>query len=412
MVGEHLQYARLADLVTRKLGKHGVRVTAKQRQRILRWLKEGAKGEPPLPQAKAGAKDVMISLTPRDERRLKGQLTRQLPTLTSNVTTKVAARMARPALRILKGEWLKEARLDDWFLLEFERRLARTWKKPFELLELQRYLACSTAAEINEELRRRSSKSKEAPLVEALTSLHARSCQITAEVLVLLRKGYPEAAIARWRSLHEVSIVMHFINEHGIETAKRYLDHDVVESWRAASDYATHCVDLGFEPIAAEELAQVEQAYDAAIKKHGSDFKDPYGWAAWDLKLKRRVTFEDVARDAGFAHWRPLYRLASHPVHANPKSVKWRLGVMEGGPRCLPVGPSNYGLADPGQNTGLSIAQVTALVIEKAPTFERLLVMYVMEELAGQIAHAFVDVQRRIERREVKVRAKMQDESP
>jgi len=76
------------------------------------------------------------------------------------------------------------------------------------------------------------------------------------------------------------------------------------------------------------------------------------------------------------------------------------------------VGPSNYGLADPGQNTGLSIAQVTALVIEKAPTFERLLVMYVMEELAGQIAHAFVDVQRRIERREVKVRAKMQDESP
>jgi hypothetical protein len=411
MIGEHLQHAMLADLVTRKLGKHGVRVTARQRQRILRWLKEGAKGEPPLPRTKTGAKDVTISFTPRDERRLKGQLTRQLPTLTSDMTTKVAARMARPALRILKGEWLKEAGLEDWLLLGFEQRLARTWKKPFELLELQRYLACSTAAEINDELRRRSSKSKEAPLVEALTSLHARACQISAEVLVLLRKGYPEAAIARWRSLHEVSIVMHFIHKHGVETAKRYLDHDFVESWRGAKDYATHCADLGFEPIAAEELAQVKQTYDAAIKKHGSDFKDPYGWAAWDLKLKR-VAFDDVARGAGFAHWRPLYRLASHPVHANPKSVKWRLGVMDGGPRCLPVGPSNYGLADPGQNTGLSLAQVTALMIEKAPTFERLLVMYVMKELAGQIAHAFVDVQRRIERREVKLRAKTQDKSP
>jgi hypothetical protein len=79
--------------------------------------------------------------------------------------------------------------------------------------------------------------------------------------------------------------------------------------------------------------------------------------------------------------------------------------MIEGGPRCLPVGPTNYGLADPGQNTGLSLLQTTAVLIGHAPTVERLLVREVMRELAHRIANAFVKAQFRIERREMKFRA-------
>jgi hypothetical protein len=407
MVTEHLQHELLADLLVRKLGKHGVRVTARQRARIAKWFADGAKGEPPLPHVERRAKDVTITFTPRDERRLKGRWTDLMDNVAevaAELTHKTAARLARPALKDLKREWLREVNLDERYLRGFRRRLARTWKTPFDLLEVQRHLACSVAAEINEELRRKSRKA-DAPLVEVLTSLHARACQIAAEVLVLLHAGYPEGAITRWRSLHEVSIVLHFIDKHGVETAKRYLDHDVVESWKAANEYAKHCDELGFEPIEAGKLAQVKRAYDAALKKYGPDFLGTYGWAALDLN--KGPKFTDIEKGAGFEHWRPMYRLASHPVHANPKSVKYRMGMIEGATRYLPVGPSNYGLADPGQNTGLSLAQATAVLIARAPTLERLIAMWVMNELTGRIARALAAVQRRIEVREMKLRAKL-----
>jgi hypothetical protein len=350
------------------------------------------------------SKNLTISVNARDERRLKGQMVGRAVAAVTETMATVAKRMARPALRDLKPELLRAAHQDDRFLRGFERRLARTWKRGFELLEVQLYLAKSTAAEINDELRRRATKVK-MPIIEVLTSLHARACQIASEVLVLLRAGYPEGAISRWRSLHEVSIVLHFIDGHGVETARRYLAHDAVESWKGAKEYSEHCGELGFEPIDPAEFAEVKKAYEAAVKKYGPEFNASYGWAARDLGSKKAPKFEDVTKGAGFAHWRPLYRLASHPVHANPKSVKHRLGIIEGGPRCLPVGPTNYGLADPGQNTGLSLLQTTAVLIGHAPTVERLLVREVMRELAHRIANAFVKAQFRIEGREMKFRA-------
>lgn len=395
----------LADLIVRKLGKGGIRISTRQRQRLAKWLSDGAAGEPPLPRhVKRLSKNLTISISARDERRLKGQVVGRTAAAVTEAMNTVAERMAGRALRDLRQEWFEAAHHDDPFLRGFERRLARTWKTGFELLEVQLYLAKSTAAEINDELRRRTTKA-EMPLIEVLTSLHARACQIASEVLVLLRAGYPEGAISRWRSLHEVAIVLHFIDGHGVETAQRYLDHDAVESWKGAKEYAEHCGDLGFEPIDPAEFAEVKKACEAAVKKYGPEFNGSYGWAARDLGLKKAPKFEDVTKGAGFAHWRPLYRLASHPVHANPKSVKYRLGMIDGGPRCLPVGPTNYGLADPGQNTGLSLLQTTSVLIGHAPTLERLLVREVMRELAHRMANVFVKAQRRIERREMKFRA-------
>jgi len=309
-------------------------------------------------------------------------------------------RMTRPALMKTERELLNATRRDARSLRGFEQRLWRTWKMPLELLEIQRHLALTLGAEINDELRR-CSRREDQPLINVLTSLHARACQVAGEVLVLLRSGYAEGAIARWRSLHEASVVMQFVDKYGSETARRYLEHEAIESWKGAQEYTAHCDRLSFESIDEKELRQIQAAHDAAVKKYGPSFKSAYGWAAQALKLKKeRVSFEDVEKGAGMEHWRPFYRLASHPIHANPKSVGHRLGLIDGAHRCLPAGPSNYGLADPGQNTGLTLAQATSVLIVRAATPDRVLAMSIMRELAAKIARTFVAVQRRIERRD------------
>ena len=40
-----------------------------------------------------------------------------------------------------------------------------------------------------------------------LNRLHGRACQVTAEIICLLKAGYADGAEARWRSLHELSVV-------------------------------------------------------------------------------------------------------------------------------------------------------------------------------------------------------------
>lgn len=398
-LSEQLRSDLLTDLLVRKIGKYGIRITAKERPRLRKWITEGATGTLPLPKAKLTKKEITIHFTPRDGRRLKWQMGQKLPDAVEELVTTTVGKSAKPVLRVMKRDWLNEVRRNDRSIERFKRRLARTWKNPIQLLELQLHLARSSGNELNNELRTHPDQHNQV-LVEAMTLLHARACQIAAEVLVLLKEGFAEGAMTRWRSLHEVTITLQFIHKHGATTAERYLAHDVVESWKAVNEYAKHCARLGYEPIAPEELAAVKSAYEAALLKHGSDFGGSYGWASLDLKI-RKPSFVDIEKGAGFEHFRPFYRLASHPVHANPKAVKFRLGMLEG-TNVLPVGPTNYGLADPGQNTGLSLSHATAPLIAMAPNYERLLHMQIMTELAGETGIAFVQVQGRMEKREFK----------
>jgi hypothetical protein len=296
----------------------------------------------------------------------------------------------------MRPSWIKANGRQDRSIRAFERRLNRTWKKPFELLGVQLFLARQLGAELNDSLHEGRGRKGNA-VIAAVTRLHARACQIAAEVLVLLRAGYADGALTRWRSLHEVSVVLQFIRSRGAATAKRYLEHDAVESWKAAQEYSAHHARLNFEPITSTELAQVKLAFEKVIQKHGTNFRHSYGWAALDLKIKK-PSFADIEKAAGFEHFRPFYRMASHPTHANPKGILFQIGMIDG-VGTLPVGPTNYGLADAGQNTGLTLSQATAALITLAPTFDSLLAIEVMTELSSDIANAFVAAQLRIEAR-------------
>ena len=138
------------------------------------------------------------------------------------------------------------------------------------------------------------------------------------------------------------------------------------------------------------------------ITKHGPAFRAQYGWASKDLR-KDNPTFADIERSVEFDHFPPYYKMASHGVHANPKGVFFHPGMMDH-VNILMVGPTNFGLADPGQNTVLSLAQVTSVLVQLTPNFDRLLLAQVINEIAVEAGEAFLAVQREIERDEGKAR--------
>jgi hypothetical protein len=241
-------------------------------------------------------------------------------------------------------------------------------------------------ANVNQELRDASGTDAQ-HLVEVLTRLHARACQVVDEILVLLTAGFADGAMARWRTLHEIAAIALFIGEHRGDLAERYALHQNVESKRAMQDYVACQERLGYEPLEESEIVAAERSYDAVIARFGGPFGTQYGWAAQQLKSSR-PSFSDIERAVGIDHFRAHYRMASHNVHANPKGVFFKLGLLEESDLLL-AGPSNAGLADPGHSAAISLVQASTPLGLLHPTLDNLTVLRSMVELENEIGRAF-----------------------
>jgi len=279
--------------------------------------------------------------------------------------------------------------------LAFQVRLAKTWRKAFHLLELFLAVALQSGADFNKE-EHPPTPSVSGDVVYVLTRLHARACQVSAEIVALLRAGFADGAHARWRTLHEIAVVSTFVAKYGAETARRYLVHEAVESNKAATQYQRHCQAIGYEPLDPKQIAEIQKRYAAALVRFGKDFGGSYGWAAYALK-KSRPTFSDIEQDVKLDSLSPFYRLASHNVHANPKGLSVKLGLGPNVGEVLLAGPSNTGLADPAQGAALSLLQTTSALLGTRPNLDGIVVMKVLVKLETEIAKVFTDIQRRIE---------------
>jgi hypothetical protein len=246
-------------------------------------------------------------------------------------------------------------------------------------------------------------KATDAPLsVDVLTRLHARACQIAEEVACLLEGGFADGAMARWRTLQEISAVAGLISEHGEELAERYVEHDAIECARAARQYQKYHAQLGAEAITAEEMQEIEGQAKALKDKYGKEYGSANGWAAKHLGVAE-PKIDQIIAAARIDHMMAYYKIASHNVHANPRGIFFKLGIT-GEAAVLLAGPSNAGLEDPGQNTAISLMQITSALALLNPTLDDLIAMRVIQQLADQIGASFVEAHRQLERDEALLR--------
>ena len=306
--------------------------------------------------------------------------------------------MAAPILSGLKKSapsMLRSRRKD---MKEFEQRLYQDWKKPFDLFEAFLVLALEAGDEFNSEFRK-DKENSENYVLEVLTRIHVRACQIASEILVLLKSGFADGAHARWRSLHELAVVGSFIKTYGNEVAERYLLHDNIESYKAATLYQKHYEALGYEPISQDEFDLVKIRHDKLIERFGRSYKNNYGWASSVLK-NEDPTFAQIEENRKLDYLRPFYKLASHNVHANPKGIMFKLGLLHNTENIFLAGPSNVGFTDPAQGAAISLGLITITLLTTKPTIDNLVLCNILLKLQSEIGEEFFKIQKEIEDRD------------
>ncbi len=310
-----------------------------------------------------------------------------VPRIVDDLSPMILSRLKRDASILLRSN-LKERKA-------FEKNLLKQWGKALSLLELFINIALEAGDDFNNEFRDNAVKENDF-VFEVLTRLHARACQVASEILVLLKSGYADGAHARWRCLHEIAVISFFISSNDNDVAERYILHEAVESFKAAKCYQDYCKEIGYEPMTDEELNEIRLTNNNLIKKYGNGYKQEYGWAEIVLN-KKRINFRDIEEYVGLEHLRPFYKMACHNIHANPKGVFFKLGLYPMESETLLAGPSNLGLADPGNGTALSLLQVTVCLLTSKSTIDGLIISEILRRLEGEVEQTFFEIHASIE---------------
>ena len=321
---------------------------------------------------------------------------KELSKITAQAIPELLPEFAEVLLKILKSrssKMLKERRL---YHGQFKKRLIKKWKKPIDLLEMFLVISYEVGDEFNMEYRNKASKTHDY-VFDVLRRMHARGCQLGFEILTLLKNGFADGAHARWRTLHEIAVISFFIQKHGQDIAKRFLHYESIETYKEALEYQKHCHKLGYKPLTEKELQEVKKRRDNALKIYGKDFGERYGWIPKNILTERN--FREIEKSIELDMHRPFYKLASHNVHGGPKGLLFKLGLIQNNSEIelLLAGPSNFGLADPGQGSAISLYQITTCLLSTRPAMKWLITITTMQKLVDEIKSAFCKVQFQIE---------------
>ena len=392
-------------LITKKLKEAGVPNPARVAPQVLAHCKAGNTNkfiwQEGSDDPNERRKHVAIQITDEDV----AQVGKEIDAFFENDFPKIVEQTAEGAatdfVSALRAGWKDQKDYEEGVTATFRNNLEHRWGKAFDLLRM----VLTYAREIGDgqfKRLRRSKKAFQSHKRQVLIRLHARACQVTGEILVLIENGYADGAMARWRTLHEIGIVSTLISEFGDEMAERYVAHEIVEAKAAMDEYTKNQETLSLKPYSKRDVQSVERRYALALKQYGPEFASPNGWAAKHLKLKK-PHFGDLERAAGKRAMRSYYKMASYNVHAGPKGIFFKLGLID--PRAIIIaGPTNSGFTEPAQNAALSLVAITSLLLISDPTFDELVMLQTLVKLREGLPEAFLRIESKLRTEDARYR--------
>lgn len=388
----------LNEMLSRKFAEEGVNIAERQREELAEMILSNRRDhlEGDIEQW-LKSRSLNLEFTAEDSAWLDTRWDRHVAEL-PDIYQKQADLLSTTVLRELERRWPRQWRSLRRLVDGFRSRLFKRWRLGLGQLRMLQTIAREYGEGVIYTVQR-DGEVEHPKMFEALIKLHIRACQVTDEILCLLEGGFADGAMARWRTLNEIAGVAYLIRKHGEELAERYLDHDVVESYKASVQYQKHYERLKHEAPDPKELKVVADAYQALIAKYGPEFGTPQGWAAKHLK-KARPSIADIQEGSGIDHLGPYYKIASQAVHASAKALSFKLGGLRDA-RALNAGPSNAGLTDPGHSTAISLIQISSALMEFAPTLDSIVLMKIMQQLETEIGHSLLAAQVQLEDDEV-----------
>ena len=309
-------------------------------------------------------------------------------------TSEIASQSATVLLKQLKGIIPEKVEASKGIEKEFEAAVYRTWKKPLDLLDLLLYLSLEIDSEFNSF--NGSDNSSKRYVREALVGQQANACLVFNEIVHLLKSGFPSGANSHWRTLHEIACVSYFISKHGEDMAKRFLDYKIVETNFQAQAICKHQQKMEGETPLEKNIKKLTKKVDKLRKLYGSDFVNkanyPYGWIP--RTVIRTRSLREIEKSVKLDMLRHYYDIASHNVIGGPNGLIFKPGFMKKEtPEDFPVGPSNYGLSDPGKSAAISLGQVMACLLLSEFSFKNMVIIEALRSLVDDICDAFNEIQ-------------------
>ncbi len=275
----------------------------------------------------------------------------------------------------------------------FVSRLLFNYHEPIIELEIFIENCLSIINEFNYE------ESIEANLYTAIDGIAARAMLISQEILLLVKNGFSSGALARWRTLYELSIIATFLAKYGENTAQRYLAYQDVSTYNEAKLYNKYVGTLGFEEIKKEEFNELQLRYEN-IKRQFPEINDgDYSWASHILGM---ASFKKIAENTDLNYLLPFYKLSCNYNHGNAKAIFFDIGQLYGlsKEQSYKLAQTNVGFTDTAQLTALSLLSVVKALISLNPNMENLGRIIYLQDKITKLATLFDEVSKRIENEE------------
>lgn len=277
---------------------------------------------------------------------------------------------------------------------DFESRLLKQWKLPIDLFECLIKVSEEAGEDCKPKLFRKRKKDFK---TSAILLIHARSIQISKEILILIKAGYADGANARWRSIYELAVISFFLFDNNSIVSQRYLEHDIVKRYKEAKDYNANCKKLKYPPISDKNLKKIKKERDKSIKKYGTEFKYRNGFEWIPRSILPNPNFNALAQHAKLGKMRPFYNLSSDMIHGGARGF-YHIGLMKNlQDKILLIGPTDYGFADPMQNTAISLSQITFCLLNLLPDIDGIVFMKIMNQYVNEIGLESVKIQKQME---------------
>lgn len=273
---------------------------------------------------------------------------------------------------------------------DFLKRNFERWENGFVALGTHISLCIEVGKEYNNEYRKAASSENDY-VFEVIISNHAKACLISNEIYCLLINGYPDAANARWRSLHECSVVSNFILENGQECAEKYLRHKCVDIYKEMVSTIKYAARINRMPPSKEQFDECKEIYDNLIAKYGKQYSSDYGWAADYLNGEKPI-FSNIERTTKLDHWRPYYKEASQYIHPTSYGIAPKIALEECESEILLVGRSNSGMVEPAHGAAISLAIVTSHILLKYSSISSSLLQGIVLKSAENVGEKFFEI--------------------
>jgi len=231
-------------------------------------------------------------------------------------------------------------------------------------------------------------------LLGVLMRQHAHACRISGEIIHLLEGGYPDAALARWRTLNEMVVTCLVIKMYGRNAAKDYIKYGAVKNAEGINEHKRTASEM-----AVETFSKAEIDFANSQKQEITEGNDAWHWAR---KYTGVSKIEKLREHVGLDKWSHNYKLASRNVHSDYFEMKCLYAMREAKSDMLLVGQSNSGLTEPAHYTAISLAQITSIFLTayiedestKLDYKDSLLFMKVIDNYVKEVGEAFLSVEK------------------